>query len=129
MRLTTTLAGLAVGLAALLAAGETLAETLHLECRVREASDSGARHELLRRLDIDLDSHKVRFYDNIGHGWAFKNEYPFPSYDRARITLEANAMKESYVDRVTGEYFFRNRADGVTMHGPCVKTAAERPRF
>jgi hypothetical protein len=129
MRLNTSLAALATGMAALCLASGALAETLHLECRVRETKDTGARRELLRRLEIDLDSKSVKFYDNTGHGWQFKNEYHFPAFNHERITLEANTEKESWVDRTTGQYFFHNRHDGVMMRGPCEKTAAVRQRF
>lgn len=124
-----TLAGLAIALAAFLSAGETLAETLHLECRVRETRADGARREMLRRLDIDLDRKQVRFYDNAGHGWVFRNEYGFVAASRERITLEANPEKDSYIDRATGEYFLHNKKEGLMVRGPCVKTRAERPRF
>jgi hypothetical protein len=123
------LAAPAIGLAALCAAGGTLSETLHLECRVRETKDTGARRELLRRLEIDLDRKTVKFYDNVGHGWEFKNEYVFPAANREHITLEASPEKESWVDRATGEYFFHNRRDGVTMRGPCERAQSPRPRF
>jgi hypothetical protein len=123
------LAAPAISLAALCAAGGALAETLHLECRVRETRDMGGHRELLRRLEINLDVKTVKFYDNVGHGWEFKNEYSFPAFNHERITLEANPEKESWVDRATGEYFFHNRHDGVTMRGPCEKAQAPRPRF
>jgi hypothetical protein len=129
MGLKTSVVALATGLAALGLAGGTLAETLHLECRVRETKDTGAHRELLRRLEIDLDRKTVKFYDNVGHGWDFKNEYSFPAANREHITLEASPEKESWVDRATGEYFLHNRRDGVTMRGPCQKAQAPRPRF
>jgi hypothetical protein len=112
-----------------LAAAHAVADTLNLVCRVHESRPGGAHREIQRRLDIDLARKSVRFYDNVGKGWVFKREGPFVSADAERIRLDASDGKESYVDRRTGQYFFHNQGDGVTMRGPCQKAMAEKPRF
>jgi hypothetical protein len=115
--------------AATLAMAETAsAEVLSLVCRLQATAPNG-RRTVGRRLDIDLARKTVRISDNLGHGWVFKNEYPFLSANSQRIQLEAGGGKESFVDRLSGMYFFHNQADGVTMRGPCQKAAPERPRF
>jgi hypothetical protein len=109
-------------------AGSASAEVLSLICRVQETK--GAAHRVIgRRLDIDLGRRTVRISDNYGRGWISKNEYPIVSADRTRIQLEAGPVKESYVDRVSGQYHFRNQADGVSMRGPCERAVLARPRF
>jgi hypothetical protein len=117
-----------LGAATLASAGAACAEVLSLVCRAQVTAPNGHR-VIGRRLDIDLGRKTVRISDNLGRGWVFKNEYPFVSADRQRIELEAGGGKQSYVDRVSGTYFFRNQADGVTMRGPCQRAAPERPRF
>ena len=117
-----------LGAATLVSAGASSAEMLNLVCRLHVTAPNGAR-VIGRRLDIDLGRKTVRISDNLGRGWVFKNEYPFVSANPQRIELEAGGGKQSYVDRVSGTYFFHNQADGVTMHGPCQRAAPERPRF
>ena len=119
---------LVLGAATLALSPTASAEVLSLVCRLQVTAPNGHRH-ILRRLDIDLGRRTVRVSDNLGSGWVFKNQYAFLSADRARIRLESGGGKESYVDRVSGQYFFRNQADGVTMRGPCQRAAPERPRF
>lgn len=129
MRTTALIRAMLLGAATLVAAETASAEVLRLVCRVQE-SRGPARRVIGRRLDIDLGRRTVRISDNYGRGgWVFKNQYPIVSADRARIQLEAGPMKESYVDRVSGQYYFRNQADRVVMRGPCNPAAAERPRF
>src|SRR5438874_4517534 len=108
---------LSMGVAA--AAGPAAAETLNLLCRVHETRADGAHRDIRRRLEIDLQAKKVRFYDDVGHGWRFKNEYAYLSADADRIRLESGGGKESYVDRRTGTYFFHNQKVGLTIRGPC----------
>jgi hypothetical protein len=117
-----------LGAATLVSAGAASAEVLGLVCRLHVTARGGSR-VIGRRLDIDLGRKTVRISDNLGRGWVFKNEYPFVSADRQRIELEAGGGKQSYVDRVSGTYFFHNQSDGVTMRGPCQRAAPERPRF
>ena len=128
MRMTTMLGSLTAGLAFLASAEVATGETLNLVCRLQE-SKPGAHRMIGRRLDIDLGRKTVRVSDNVGHGWVFKREYPFLSADRDRIRLESGGGKDSSVDRRTGEYFFHNQADSVTMRGPCQKSTEEKPRF
>jgi hypothetical protein len=128
MRFKTLIRALVFGAVTLATAGTASAEGLSLVCRLEVTAPNGHRH-ILRRLDIDLGRKTVRISDNLGRGWVFKNQYPFLSADPARIRLESGGGKESYVDRVLGQYVFRNQADGVTMHGPCQRAAPERPRF
>jgi hypothetical protein len=128
MRTNALMCALVLGAAALAAAETASAEVLSLVCRVTETK--GSAHRVIgRRLDIDLGRKTVRISDNYGRGWEFKNAYPIVSADRQRIQLETGPVKESYVDRVSGQYFFRNQADRVTMRGPCNRGAPERPRF
>jgi hypothetical protein len=128
MRTTALTCALVLGTAILAAAETASAEVLSLVCRVQESK--GAAHRVIgRRLDIDLGRKTVRISDNYGRGWVFKNEYPIVSANRDRIQLESGPAKESYVDRVSGQYFFRNDADRVAMRGPCNRAAPERPRF
>jgi hypothetical protein len=128
MRTTALVCAIVLGAVILASAGAASADVLSLVCRVQETK--GSAHRVIgRRLDIDLGRKTVRISDNVGRGWTFKNEYPFLSADRQRIRLESAGGKESYVDRVSGTYFFRNQADGVTMRGPCQKAAPQRPRF
>ena len=129
MRMTTALAPLAAALATLAGAEAAMGETLDLVCRVHESRTDGAHRTIRRRLDIDLGRKTVRVSDDVGRGWVFKREYPFLSADRDRIHLESGGGKESYVDRRTGEYFFHNHADGVTMRGACRNSVPERGKF
>jgi hypothetical protein len=119
---------LAAALGAALGASGACADELTLICHVRESRGS-SHHEFKRKLDIDFAKRTVGFYDDIGHGWAFKREGPFVTADADHIRLDAGEGKESFVDRRTGEYEFHNRADGVTIKGHCDKTAPDRPRF
>ncbi|HLZ85010.1 MAG TPA: hypothetical protein VKQ54_15710 [Caulobacteraceae bacterium] len=128
MRTRSLIGALVLGAAALATAGAASAEALSLVCRLQVTARGGHR-SIGRRLDIDLGRKTVRISDDLGRGWVFKNEYPFVSADRGRILLESGGGKESDVDRVSGTYFFRNQADGVTMRGPCQKAAPARPRF
>ncbi|MDB5479215.1 MAG: hypothetical protein JWO83_268 [Caulobacteraceae bacterium] len=128
MRTEALIRALILGAATLATAGTASAEVLSLVCRVQETK--GTAHRVIgRRLDIDLGRKTVRISDNVGRGWVFKNQYPFLSADRQRIRLESGGGKDSYVDRVSGTYFFHNQADGVTMRGPCHRAPPERPRF
>jgi hypothetical protein len=128
MRTKVLLRGLVFAAAMLATAEAASAEVLSLVCRLQVTAPNG-RRTIGRRLDIDLGRKTVRISDNLGHGWVFKNEYPFLSANRQRIQLEGGAGKESFVDRLSGMYFFHNQADGVTMRGPCQKAAPERARF
>lgn len=111
------------------AAAGAQAETLNLECRVKERIAGRPPREFLRRLDIDLATKKVRFYDNRGHGWELRNQYEFLSADAARIKLEDRDGKQSYVDRLTGEYAFRNLRERIEARGACRKVEPEKPKF
>jgi hypothetical protein len=105
------------------------AETLNLLCRVHESRADGAHRDIRRRIEIDLRTRRVRFYDDVGHGWRFKNEYPYLSADADRIRLESGGGKESYIDRRTGTYFFHNQKGGLTIRGPCEKASPAKPKF
>jgi hypothetical protein len=120
---------LTVSLAVLFAAQVTTAETLTLMCRVQWSKISGGRHEGRRRLDIDLGAKTVQVSDDWGRGMMVKGEHPIASIGKDRIRLETGAGKESYVDRVSGAYYFHNDKDGVTVRGLCAKGRIERPRF
>ena len=120
---------LTVSLAALLTAQTAAAETLNLMCRVHWSKAGGAHREGRRRLDIDLGAKTVRVSDDIGRGMTVKGEHPIVSADKDRIRLETGGGKESYVDRLSGQYFFHNDKDGVTIRGPCEKVGLEKPRF
>jgi hypothetical protein len=120
---------LIAALAALLTAQAAVAETLNLICRVQWTRAGGAHRGGLRRLDIDLGAKTVRVSDDVGRGMTLKGEHPIVSADKDRIRLETGGGKESYVDRISGQYVFHNDKDGVTVRGPCQKVGAERPRF
>ncbi len=128
MRIKGMIRALVLGAVTLAIASAASAETLSLVCRLEVTAPNGHR-TLGRRLDIDLARRTVRISDNLGHGWMFKNEYPYVSANRDRVILEQGGGKQSYVDRVVGMYFFRNQADGVTMRGPCQRAAPQRARF
>ena len=128
MRARSTFLALTLGLGVALAAGAAAAESLDLVCHVHWTKP-GARRDGLRRIDIDLSAKTARFSDNEGRGWQAKGEHPIVSADRSRIVLDAGGGKDSYVDRLTGDYYFHNAKDGVTIRGPCEKAAPERPRF
>jgi len=114
--------------AATLTAGTVSAETLSVVCRVMESKGT-AHRELTRRIDIDLQTKMARFTDNAGRGWQSKGEHPIVSANASRIVLDAGGGKDSYVDRVSGQYFLHNQTDGVVMRGSCHKAPPERPRF
>ena len=120
---------LTVTLAALLTAQAATAETLSLLCRVHWTKAGGAHREGRRRLDIDLGARTVRVSDDIGRGMTVKGQHPIVSADNTRILLEKGDGKESWVDRLSGQYLFHNDKDGVTIRGPCEKAGVERPRF
>ncbi len=128
MRLNVVLSALAIGIGAALATVPAAGETLNLVCRVHETR-GGAHRDIRRRLDIDLSAKTVRFYDDLGQGWRFKREYPFISADASRIRLESGDGRDSYVDRRTGEYYFHNQKDGLTIRGPCGRTSAQPSAF
>ena len=120
---------LTVAVAALLTAQAATAETLNLMCRVHWSKAGGAHREGRRRLDIDLAAKTVRVSDDVGRGMTVKGEHPIVSADKDRIRLQTGGGKESYVDRLTGQYVFHNDKDGVTIRGPCEKVGLERPKF
>jgi hypothetical protein len=120
---------LTVTLAAVLATQAAAAETVSLMCRVHWSKTSGAHRDGRRRLDIDLGAKTVRVSDDLGRGMMVKGQGPVVAVTKDRITLEAAGGKESYVDRLSGQYLFHNAKDGVTIRGPCEKVGAERPRF
>jgi hypothetical protein len=115
-----------LALAAALAAPPltTRAETLILVCHVLKTRGDGAHRQIRRRLELDLTARKVKFFDDAGQGWKFRREGPFVSADARRIVLDAGGGKDSYVDRVTGQYVFRNSASHLSISGPCRKAAA-----
>lgn len=116
-------------LAVLAAASAARAETLNLMCRVHWSKAGGAHREGRRRLDIDLGAKAVRVSDDLGRGMTLKGEQPIASVDKNRIRIETGGGKDSYVDRVSGAYYFHNDKNGVTIRGPCEKVGAGRPRF
>ena len=129
MRLTVVLSALAIGLGAASATSPAAGEALNLVCKVHETRAGGAHRDIRRRLDIDLSTKTVRFYDDVSQGWRFKREYTFLSADAARIRLESADGKDSYVDRRTGQYYFHNQKGDLTIRGPCRKTSAQPPTF
>jgi hypothetical protein len=116
-------------LAVLLAAAPSLAAGLNLECRVHWTKPGGQHRDARRRLDIDLAAKTVRTYDDLGKGWEFKSQHPFPSADKDHFVLEAGDGKDSTLDRRTGAYFFKNARNGVTIRGTCVKSVERPPAF
>jgi hypothetical protein len=120
---------LTVSLAALLTGQAAAAETLNLLCHVHWSKAGGAHREGRRRLDIDLGARTFRVSDDVGRGMTFKGERPIVSADKDRIRLETGGGKESYVDRLSGQYVFHNDTDGVTIRGQCDKIGLERPKF
>jgi hypothetical protein len=128
MRTTALIGALALGAATLVAAAAAPAETLSVVCRVME-SKGAAHRQLARRIDIDLQTKTAHFADNAGHGWQSKGEHPIVSAGRDRVVLDAGGGKDSYLDRVSGQYFLHNQNDGVVMRGSCHKAPPERPRF
>jgi hypothetical protein len=128
MRTTALIGALAVGATTLAVAETASAEVLSLICRVMESK--GPEHrQLARRIDIDLQTRTAHFADHEGQGWRSKGEHPIVSVSRDRIVLDAGGGKDSYVDRVSGQYFLHNQADGVIMRGACHRGPPERPRF
>jgi hypothetical protein len=128
MRTNALIRALALGSAILTAAGTASAETVSVICRVMESKGTEHR-ELTRRIDIDLHAKMARFADNVGRGWKAKGEHPIVSVSRDRIVLDAGGGKDSYLDRVSGQYFLHNQNDGVVMRGSCHKAPPEGPRF
>ena len=120
---------LTVFIAALWTARAASAEILSLTCHVQWTKTGGAHRAGRRRLDIDLGAKTVRVSDDLGRGMVVKGKAPVVSVDKDRIRLQSGGGKESYVDRLSGQYFFHNEKDGVTIRGPCEKAGAERPRF
>jgi hypothetical protein len=119
---------LALGAATLATGTAASAETLGVVCKVME--NKGAAHrELARRIDVDLATKTAHFADNAGHGWQSKGEHPIVSASRERIVLDAGGGKDSYLDRISGQYYLHNRNDGVVMRGTCHPAPPERPRF
>lgn len=129
MRRTALAAALGVALAGLAAVGVARAETLSLLCHVRETRADGAHRQLLRRIDLDMTQKSVRFSDNLGRGWVFKRQGAFVSADAKIIRLDAGGGKDSYIDRISGQYYFHNARNGLTIRGPCEKASAARPKF
>jgi len=130
MRMTGKLTGALVVLtAALLLAGSSFAADLNLECRVQWSKPGGQHRQAKRRLEISLAAKTVRTYDDVGKGYQFKSDHPFPSAGPDRIVLEASGGKTSWLDRRTGEYYFKNDREGLVIRGPCVKAAAGKPVF
>jgi hypothetical protein len=125
---TALIGALALGAAILAVRGAASAETLSVVCRVME-SKGPAHRQLARRIDIDLQAKTAHFADNPGHGWQSKGEHPIVSVGRERIVLDAGGGKDSYLDRVSGQYFLHNQNDGVIMRGSCHRAPPERPRF
>jgi hypothetical protein len=128
MRTTAVIRALVLGAATLATAGAASAETVSVVCRVME-SKGPAHRELTRRIDVDLQTKMARFADNAGRGWQSKGEHPIVSASRDRIVLDAGGGKDSYIDRVSGQYFLHNQTDHVVMRGSCQKAPPERPRF
>jgi hypothetical protein len=128
MRTTRLIRALALGAATLATAGAASAETLSVVCRVMESKGT-AHRQLARRIDIDLGARTARFADNAGQGWKSKGEHSIVSANRDRIVLDAGGGKDSYLDRVSGQYFLHNQTDGVVMRGSCHRAPPERPRF
>jgi hypothetical protein len=118
-----------VSMAALLAAGSALADTLNLECRVQWSKPGGQHRDAKRRLEVNLGAKTVKTWDDVGRGYQFKSEHPFPSANGDRIVLEASGGKTSWLDRRTGQYYFKNDREGFVIRGPCVKTAPMKPAF
>jgi predicted aspartyl protease len=102
---------------------------MNLLCRVRETRPGGAHRELRRRIELDLATKTVRYYDDVGQGWVFKREGPFVSADAHRIVLDADGNKDAYIDRLSGEYAFHNQRDGLTISGQCEKTGEFGQKF
>ncbi len=129
MRVIVVLNALLIGLGSALAISPAVGQTLNLVCKVHETRAGGAHRDIRRRLDIDLSTKTVRFYDDLGQGWRFKREYSLLSADAARIRLESTEGKVSYVDRRTGDYYFHNQKGDLTIRGPCRKTSAQPSTF
>jgi hypothetical protein len=122
-------AAIGLAMAGLVAAGSSFAAGLNLECRVHWTKPGGQHRDARRRLDIDLAARTVRTFDDLGRGWQFKSQHPFPGADKDHFILEARDGKDSTLDRRTGAYVFKNARDGVTIRGTCVKTVARPPAF
>ena len=124
------MAGVIVAMmAALLSPGASFGAALNLECNVHWTRPGGHHRDAKRRLDINLGAKTVRTYDDVGKGYAFKSEHSVVSADRDRIVIEAGGGKESYLDRRTGEYYFKNEREDLVIRGPCKKTASAQPAF
>ncbi len=109
-------------LALVLAAGPALAAPLTLVCKV-QSSNSGYQRRGLRRLEIDLAAKTVRVSDNTGKGFQVRGVRPLVGAEAGRYVLEAGGGKESYVDRKSGRYYFRNEAEKLVIQGRCEKSA------
>ena len=129
MRLMKVTGAIVISMAALLAASSSLADALNLECRVQWTKPGGHHRDAKRRLEVNLAAKTVKTWDDVGHGYQFKSEHPFVSADSGRIVLETSGGKTSWLDRRTGEYYFKNDREGLVIRGPCVKTAAPPTAF
>ena len=128
MRTTVPMRALALAATSLALAGTASAETLSVVCRVNE-SRGEVHRQVVRRIDIDLTGKFARFADDTGKGWQSRGGHPIVSVDRNRIVIDAGGGKDSYIDRVSGQYFLHNSNDHVVMRGSCQKAEPSRPRF
>jgi len=118
-----------ISMAALLAAGPSLGADLNLECRVHWTKPGGQHRDAKRRLEINLGAKTVRTYDDLGHGYQFKSDHAIVGAAPGRIVLEADGGKTAYLDRLTGQYYFKNDRDGVVIRGSCVTAVVGKPVF
>lgn len=105
-------------LVALTAAGASHA-AMTLNCQVQANRPDHGVTRWKRRIIIEPSTRIVRILDDFGRGFVPRTQYGFVSIDARRVVLEEGRGKTSYIDRQTGEYVLRNRAQGFTLRGRC----------
>jgi hypothetical protein len=117
------------GLIIALAAGPCLAETLNLECKVTWTKPTGQSRQAKRKLEIDTGAKQVKTYDDLGKGYKLASTHAIGQVSPDKIDLDDSPSKTSYVNRKTGQYYFKNAKNGYVIKGPCRKSDAVSADF
>jgi hypothetical protein len=115
-------------LAGALAAGSVRAADLVFECHVQANQPDHGLTSWRRRIIIDPPTRTTRIQDDFGHGFVERSVYPFVSMNLRRVVLEEHGGKQSYIDRVSGEYVLRNAPRRFMLRGHCSASALPTPR-
>lgn len=86
-----------------------------LECdAVRRLSDNYLL-DLRIRMTLDRTRHRYFRYENVGRGWErISGSHHFARYGNSRIVLEQNPFVTSYLEPLTGAYYYIDRS-GITL--------------